>query len=399
VDALIVSRAKDTNGGNARFVAAARRHRGDDDVLTALAIGRADPAGVMGRFKVAADKTSTLKIRSVAMRDASYLQFPPDLIWGEDNATIWQLARDADIIHYNNTTVAARRLGLPRKPGVLHHHGTLFRSNPGYGLAEAKRMRLVSAVSTLDLTRFDEDVLRWLPAPYDISALRAFGEANRRPPDGLVRIFHSPTNRAFKGTDVFIAAVKHVARYLPVELIVMEGKSNAEVLAAKATADIVFDQLTWGYGCNAIEAWGMGIPVISGSDEWTARRMRDEFGGTLPFAVASEDTLVEVIAAMVESADMRAEYAERGYDHVLEYHDEQPALARLAELYHDALGLWEWSRASVPAVTFRNTGERPVRAAGETIVPGLNEVTDPDVIKRLRYLSRRSVFAIEEVAG
>ena len=34
----------------------------------------------------------------------------------------------------------------------------------------------------------------------------------------------------------------------------------------KGRADVFVDQMILGYGCNAIEAWGMGIPVIAGVD-------------------------------------------------------------------------------------------------------------------------------------
>ena len=60
-----MSYAQDTNGGNERFVRAAEKHGRDRKVLSALAIGNDDPAGVVGRYRMAADKLGTLKIRSV----------------------------------------------------------------------------------------------------------------------------------------------------------------------------------------------------------------------------------------------------------------------------------------------------------------------------------------------
>ena len=50
MNALILSYALDTNGQNARFVKAAQKHGAD--VLNVLAMGKADPAGVVSRMLV-----------------------------------------------------------------------------------------------------------------------------------------------------------------------------------------------------------------------------------------------------------------------------------------------------------------------------------------------------------
>ena len=112
----------------------------------------------------------------------------------------------------------------------------------------------------------------------------------------MVRIAHAPTNRAIKSTDALIAVVEAFrAEGLPVELDLIEQVTLGECLARKAAADIYFDQVILGYGCNAIEAWGMGIPVIAGADPWTLERMRREFDGRLPFLVATEETIADVL--------------------------------------------------------------------------------------------------------
>ncbi len=47
IEALILSNGLDTNGQNTRYVRASERHGADDEVIDALAIGKADPAGVV----------------------------------------------------------------------------------------------------------------------------------------------------------------------------------------------------------------------------------------------------------------------------------------------------------------------------------------------------------------
>jgi hypothetical protein len=158
----------------------------------------------------------------------------------------------------------------------------------------------------------------------------------------MVRVVSCPTNREIKSTDALEAAVRTLqAEGLPVELLVVTGRPWAESLAVKATADIYFDQVGLGYGCNAVEAWGMGIPVIAGADDWTLARMRKEWDmgprGSLPFLEATEATIADKLRVLVKSADARTVMGTLGHDHAEKYHAEKPALARLAELYGMAI--------------------------------------------------------------
>ena len=181
MEALILSYALDTNGQNARYVEAARKH--GDTVLTALAIGNADPGGVVGRLQEAANKGDQLRIRS-AHRASAYFDFPTDIIWTRRTEQhIRELIMTADVIHLNNSEMAYKHFTI-RKPALLHHHGSLFRGDPERMLQKARHYRMEQAVSTIDLQKPAPDLLTWLPTAYDVDALQAFGEAHRRAPDG-----------------------------------------------------------------------------------------------------------------------------------------------------------------------------------------------------------------------
>lgn len=403
---MILGYALDTNGQNARFVKAAEKWGDDDGVIEALAAGKTDPAGVVWRFQTAAEKYGGLRIRS-AHRAQAYMDFPVDILWDRrTERTVRDLAEQADLIHLNNSEVAYRRFRL-RKPALLHHHGSLFRSDPKRMLDISRQMRFVQAVSTIDLQRPAPDILHWLPSAYDVDDLAAFGEAHKREPDGHIRIVHCPTNREFKGTALLIDAVKALqAERIKVDLRIIENVKWTDSLHAKARADIVFDQLAYGYGCNSIEAWCMGKPVVSGADEWTLGRMAQEWPA-VPFEEATERTLVDVLRAMVTSVDLREDAAERGLAHVRKYHDERPALARLAELYAKAIRAYNRERIpgkGAESVTFRKSGGRLVPrddTTGEPIAftDGVMQTDDPFVIARLRVLAKRkAAFGIEEVA-
>lgn len=398
MDAFILSYALDTNGQNARFVAASRKH--GDGILRALAVGNSDPAGVVARFQQAAAKTDNLRIRS-AHRTSAYFEFPGDIEWTQrTEQEIRRLANEADVIHLNNSAMAVRKLRIKPKPMLLHHHGSMFRGNPERMLQVAQHHRMVQAVSTVDLLQHAEDgVLHWLPTAYDIDALQAL--RNERRDADTVRVVHCPTNRALKGTDAFLAAVDDLtAEGLPIEVVMVEGQTHAEAMAVKATADVVFDQVTLGYGCNSVEAWGMGIPVISGGEPWTIDKMR-KLWGTTPFYSATRKTLKQKLRAMVLSRELRAEYAQRGLEHVRKYHDERPALATLAELYVMSIKARERPRIQGKSVQFMSARKmvRHVDGVAVDFSTGVATVTDVDVVEKLRRtIKRRPLFGIDEVA-
>lgn len=403
-DVLILSNGLDTNGQNARYKAAAEKYGTDYAVIEALAIGKIDPGGVVARLQEASTKYAVgLHIRS-AHKHEQYFAFANDLRWGHDapsrdNHEVRLLAKHADVIHLNNSEVGAVQLGLMRKPMLLHHHGSLFRSNPQRMLDMARMRKMVQAVSTVDLQKPDPAKLHWLPTAYDIDGLGQWTRQRRE--RDTVRVVHCPTNRELKRTDLIIAAVDQLrAEGAPVELIIVEHVTNAEAMAIKATADIVYDQIMFGYGCNAVEAWGMGIPVISGADEWTTKRMRELWGG-LPYEHATATTLKKVLKRLVLSADARAEAAARGMAHARKYHDERPALTILAELYHDAIAAKTRTRIEGKGVTFASKRHKVMTVDGIRVdfTKGTATVTDQDVVQRLRLKAKtRPMFGIEEVA-
>lgn len=413
MEALIVSNALDTNGQNARYARASQKWGTADGVVKALAIGTYDPAGVVGRFKIAAEKRDELRIRSVHRAQHIYQAMPADIVWSRRNEReIRELAHSADIIHLNNSTAAMRRLRLRRdKPLLLHHHGSLFRNNPAYLLQEAHNYGALQAVSTVDLMRVAPDALHWLPTAYDVDMLVAMGEANRREEDGRIRVVQCPTDgphSPYKSTPLLEAAIgKLQAEGLPVDLIVVRDKPWAEAMVLKAQADIYFDQVILGYGCNAVEAWGMGIPVVAGADSWTLAKMREVYGSaTLPFYTASIDTIADAIRDLAGSKTKRTTWAKRGMAHVRKFHDELPALTRLAELYARA-GDEPYdgsARVEMAPVTFRALKpERmpAVRIGGTQViyVDGTYTTDNPFVAAKIRKLSVQhpSRYAVEEV--
>jgi glycosyltransferase involved in cell wall biosynthesis len=270
----------------------------------------------------------------------NYIDYPRQFSWSRE--AVSEHWRSADVIHLHHNTVAIERLTggwkgfrLPRRPYIVHFHGTGFREQPQLHLRDMRRFKAIGVVATLDLWLIASDLVEWLPCPVGPLPLRI--ERN----DGMVRIAHAPTNRDVKGTAFFLEAVKQLqAEGHDIELDLIEGVTWAECLERKARADLYYDQVRLGYGNNAIEAWGMGIPVIAGAQPATLVEMQRRFG-ELPFYRATEATIYDAIKALVQSPDLRAEYSDKGLAHVQRFHDEKVVVEQLKALYRKAAGISE----------------------------------------------------------
>lgn len=297
-----------------------------------LSLGQ-DTAGQSIRIKEAFDRHAPdWSVRSMRVTD-NYLHYPVDLPFREHLVDHFYDA--ADVVHLHNQQIGHERYDNGQgKPTILHHHGTSFRDDHAAMHAEAQRIGAVEIVSTVDLEIL-EPGLTWLPAPYSAEFLAGYREHYFAPHD-TIRIAHAPTNRAIKSTEAVIAAVESLAERYLVELVLIERRPWKACLALKATADIFVDQLILGYGCNAVEAWGMGIPVVCGVEDREAKSRMRELWGELPFYSATEKTLEKRLEKLIQSADLQAEYVEKGRAQFDRFHDERKVVAQLQDIYRNA---------------------------------------------------------------
>lgn len=268
---------------------------------------------------------------------------------------------EADVVHLNNDLMYIARyrelLRMP-KPLVIHHHGTMYRTRPEYHLHALRRYNATAICSTVDLWAIAPDETRWLPQAYETEELMGYRNAALvdRPDDGILRIAHAPTHRVIKSTKALIQAVNRL-RLLgaKVELDIIEGVSNVQCLERKARADVFVDQLLLGYGCNAVEAWGMGIPVIAGVDPErcgpiirqqipadTESRMLEQWG-RYPFMEATEETLAAALSRMLKP-EVRQQYSAIGTEHFMKHHEAQKVVTTLRGIYLEALDKGPWDK-------------------------------------------------------
>lgn len=297
----------------------------------------ADTGGVLSSIVRAFRGVPGWTVRSL-VSSTNYIRYPMDLQWTRPIISKHWLEADVIHLHHDFRSAELMRRGytgqkLPQRPYVLEFHGTGFREQPFTHLREMRANRALGVVSTLDLYLLAPRELEWLPAAVDSKEI-----AKLRQPrdDGRVRIAHAPTNRGIKSTEAFVAAIKRLKKEgYPVDLDLIEHQPWAKCLERKAQADIYFDQVILGYGCNAIEAWGMGIPVVAGGADPTLDEMERRFGG-LPFYHATQETIYDALRELVESPALRQRYGQRGLQHVQTYHDDAKVVEQLKGLYQRA---------------------------------------------------------------
>lgn len=285
----------------------------------------------------------------------NYIDYPIDRVY-EPHALIAEYdAADVEINH--STLYGYHHFDAQRgKPTVLVHHGfhTDHFSQTTLEIAqECTDLGVKQVGTTVDLEllsgKSPNSRVFWTPTSYDLEALstlRASFPSSRLD----VTFVHAPTNRAVKSTDAFLDAIETLQiEGLPVKALLIEGRTNEWAIAAKAAfGDVLVDQLGLGYGCNAIEAWALGMPVIAGVNAHplgkaaVLERMLTRFECStsptgLPFYEASEATLLGAMRALATDHELRAQWAAIGLAHVRRHHSHEAHTKAMVPVLEDAL--------------------------------------------------------------
>jgi hypothetical protein len=263
--------------------------------------------------------------RQVRWRESDYIGYPADLIQPGE-AKLRALWNWADVVHVHDTApFIPCEWWREGRPTVITYHGSMYRDNPRKYRLEAIDRRWLQTVATPDLTNLCP---RWMP-----DSRPAYAQAEPYA-GGIFRVAHAPTNRYKKGTEAILIALDGMKG---VELDVIEDISHDECIARKLEAHLVVDQTTLGYGCNAIEAWSMGLPVISGGDKGILRRVQ-ACVGAMPFLVARNAREIAEQISAVMCDDRAYSHAVRiGRDCFEKHHSYQAVAAIAVKWYVEAM--------------------------------------------------------------
>ena len=151
------------------------------------------------------------------------------------------------------------------------------------------------------------DMRQLVPAPPDPRTQR-------------MRVIHSPTHHAAKGTEfVRRATAELVDSGTPIDYVEVEGLSHSQALEVYRSADLIVDQLcSGGYGVFAAEAMSLAKPVVC----YLLPEIEATYPPDMPIINANPATLKEVLAEWMDRPRERHErglasraYAERVHDH------------------------------------------------------------------------------------
>jgi hypothetical protein len=190
-------------------------------------------------------------------------------------------------------------------------------------------------VSTPDLLEFIPNAL-YLPQPIDLEVFSAIAnecckKSNPSICKDKIIIAHAPSNQSIKGTKYLLEAVlKLQKKGLPVDLVLIEGKSYTEAIRTCAKADLIVDQLLIGaYGQFSVEMMAMGKPVVCYIREDLLRY----YPPTLPIISASPDNIESILDWLIERREDWSIYGNNGIDYVKNYHDSIKIGEQLASFY------------------------------------------------------------------
>ena len=287
-----------------------------------------DCAGAGIRLKQALDAHPDHSARAICTRPNS-IGYPTDIVKPSISTyhRIYEWA-DAFVIYDAWPRAEILKLG---KPIACIYNGTIYRSRWDRFNREDSENGIASFGTTLDLCHHG---LAWMPVP--MAPMKQSPKSK-----DVFRVCHTPSSRKRKRTTAVEAALSGMDG---VELDVIAGVTNSEAVSKKAGAHLYVDQFRAGYGVSALEAWALGMPVMSGTQPLQAGPRakkppsREEIlaqfeknAGGLPFYDVTPETLRDAVKAFARDDDLYHHWLSRGVQFVDKFHSPEAVVERLVE--------------------------------------------------------------------
>lgn len=207
-----------------------------------------------------------------------------------------------------------------------------------------------------------------------------------------IRILHAPSRPEGKGTSAIRAAVDRVrSRGLDVELVVMHGRPNHEVIKAIGDCDFVVDELysDTPMGGFAAEAAAFGRPAIVGGYAWEELLRSTRAKAMPPVHLCHPDALDEAISVLATDHTYRAALGARARRFVGERWSPLAVADRfLAVLADEASPRWFFDPAQLTYALGTGIGEDRLREVVRDVIDeagreGLHVSDKPELERRL----------------
>jgi hypothetical protein len=297
-----------------------------DGALRVLQLTQYDPGSSVYRYHSAANTVDGVVSAMVRYGDSnphcSLRQWDGLL----HNRTVELLAMTANVIHCHMDYRALHHdLRYALRDGqraAITYHGSVIDGDPTRVMVDHtadERMGAMQFGARPYHGRYG--VSRYLPIPVPVADYEAAAKGRAR--GDVLRIAHSPTKRAIKGTTVLLDAVHWLRETEGVraEVVLIEDMPHGEALRLKATCDVTFDSFWLGMQGSGIEGAAMGQAVIAG-DPKAAEEAAALNGGAVPWTFADERYgLLDVIRRLATDATYCATEAARVREYVGRVHD------------------------------------------------------------------------------
>jgi len=285
------------------------------------------------------EKTTIMKIFSIIMNfikcaikyDVFHFHFGNSLLPYNIDLPILKLFRKKIIMHYWGSDV--RQLDI----AVNYTHLNMDELKKIYpNAADDKKRKKISKINKYVNASIVGDYYLLPYSPNSIVIKQAVDLTKikfvgcRAQNNNTIKIVHAPSNREIKGTKYIFPVIQRLRdEGYNIDLILIENKTNEEVLEVCKEADIIIDQLLLeSHGVFAIECMALGKPVLCRIDEKIMKYYPD-----LPILNTNPDNLYENLKLLIENPELRRELGEKGRKYVENVHDSKKIAKQLLELY------------------------------------------------------------------
>tara|TARA_Y100001970_G_scaffold277758_1_gene382462 strand:+ start:282 stop:1370 length:1089 start_codon:yes stop_codon:yes gene_type:complete len=206
----------------------------------------------------------------------------------------------------------AKQLSKQGKPIICTYHGQDMRTRGV--IKEMDEISNLNLTSELDLLKKHPNI-NYLFLPYDTSSFKVKNKTT-----SPLRVCHSPTNRYYKGSNDIIEICSDLNKDGYIEFVLIEGKTQKEVIKIKKSCDVYIDQIHnrggWGYGMSSIESLSMGLVCMT-----ELVREYQNFIPDHPFINVTKQNLREKILQLAKNQESFENKKIKSREWVVKYHD------------------------------------------------------------------------------
>lgn len=168
--------------------------------------------------------------------------------------------------------------------------------------------------------------------------------------EGKVRIAHAPNHRVIKGTEYLEAAIDRLQREgHQIELDIIEKVTNTEALQRISKADILVDQLIFGFALAALEGLALGKIVISGIESAETYKLFRHYSylNECPIVPATIESIYEVLKKLLNQRESWEEIGQKSRAYVERRHSFAASVKMFEAIYQKI-----WWKEDVDLINF-----------------------------------------------